>query len=292
LHVLLCIHTNSFKADHLEFVATTATSAASLTTLTEEQRERIEQNRFTALAKKRAREYGSRPDRLDTSVPRGDQTPDVSDEQRTRIEQNRTMALAKKREREEKSRQGHPDIPAQPSETKSDAAEEQRARIEQNRCIALSRKRDRADSSCLDHADTSVLSAQSSPDAVATSEVLQTVATPMHVKPAQPAASSSSLMTDCEPRDLEINEVEASSDCRSIRGTIKERRDHQTGGGFRLKLGDATGEINITFFESAAEMCFGKFTWSSSHHSIFNCPAQSLTSLMYPASCFLLPASC
>lgn len=143
--------------------------------------------------------------------------------------------------------------------SKPKLTEDQLATIEKNRRMALERKRLRQESNVQ---ETSTPDVVSGPVAVARDEVLRSVATPMHVELAQAAApihveqaqaaASSSSAIDAG-RGLSIREVESISDGRPVSGTVKFRCDHKTGGGFHVRIGDSTGEIDVTFWKTAAD---------------------------------------
>jgi len=168
-------------------------------------------------------------------------------EQLQRIEDNRAAALEKKRPPEESVHQ-----------EKAGLTAEQLKRIEQNRAAALEKKRPREESV---HRESSAS--------------VQTVTVPqVDAHPATAAAHTDALneaaVRATQPRPVatpvrspetlqsirELERLHSSGGAllgRALLGRVQTRSDFATGTGFRVRLKDSTGEIDVKFWSRAAD---------------------------------------
>jgi len=164
--------------------------------------------------------------------------------------------------------------------------DEQRAIIAENKRKALERRRLLREGNCSEEimnkgrtggeAIASVIEGSNLPSG----EVARPVATPMSVEPplmqqclasempvATPMSVEPPLMQQCltseMPQMAMTGVAPAPSMCISrldtvdttgpVEGTVRHRCDHKTGGGFQVRICDATGEIDVKFWREAAD---------------------------------------
>merc|ERR1712060_996540 len=55
-----------------------------------------------------------------------------------------------------------------------------------------------------------------------------------------------------QEQDLSIRELDDRGQGNAVEGVIRFRCDHKTGGGFHVRIGDSSGEIDVRFWQAAA----------------------------------------